>query len=258
MVEPLPQNWDEAVRWFLGGTVVFALGFEGVTMALGAQFLLSGLSFLIAMGLLAFMVYWPPGGSLILVMVGAALLSFLGAMEIGKRFQLTGSRKMLTLGIVLMIIAVICAGIGGAVIYIGAIKGPVAGVSEGATTTQMTTSTAPAPIDHGVFAQSASLQILIRPNQDPLEISRENVWRWFVFKIANQNPQTHEIFPIGTYIFLTFDRPVQTGYRRVFSPSNPDLRFDVLDLTARSMVIAISNVDITGATVEVHVSGTPL
>ena len=57
MVEPLPETWDQAVRWFLGGTVVFALGFEGVTMILGAQFLLSGLCFVVAMSLLAFMVY---------------------------------------------------------------------------------------------------------------------------------------------------------------------------------------------------------
>lgn len=256
MVEPLPQNWDEAVRWFLGGTVVFALGFEGVTMALGAQFLLSGLSFLLAMGLLAFMVYWPPGGSLILVMVGAALLSFLGAMEIGKRFQLTGSRKMLALGIVLMVIAVVCAGIGGAVLYIGATR-PVAGVSEGTTTTQTSTSAAPtAPT--GALAQSASLQLLIRVNQEPQELARENIWRWFVFKMANRNPETNEIITLGTYFFVTFDRPVQTNYRRIFSPSNPALHFEVLDLTARSMVVAISNVDITGATVEMQVSVNPL
>ncbi len=123
MVEQLPDTWDGAVRWFLGGTVVFALGFEGVTMALTAQFLLSGLSFLIAMALLAFMVYWPPGGSLILLVVAVALLSFLGTMEVCKRRQLTWSPKMLTVGIGLMIVAVLCAGIGGAILIISVRQG---------------------------------------------------------------------------------------------------------------------------------------
>jgi len=58
MHDALPETWDAAVRWFLGGTVVFALGFEGITMMLGAQFLLSGVAFIVALALLAFMVYW--------------------------------------------------------------------------------------------------------------------------------------------------------------------------------------------------------
>jgi hypothetical protein len=125
------------------------------------------------------------------------------------------------------------------------------------TTTQATASVPPTPSDATV-AQSAALRLLMRPNQDPQELTKDNIWRWYAFKIANVNPRTHETFPIGTYIFLTFDRPVQGNYRRVFSPSNPDLRFDVLDLTARSMIIGISNVDTTGITIEIQVSGAPL
>lgn len=119
MVEQLPDTWDGAVRWFLGGTVVFALGFEGVSVALSGKFLLSGLSFLIAMGLLALMVYWPPGGSLILIMVAAALLSVLGTLEACKRLQLAGGRRMLIAGVVLLVVAIMAASVGGAIHFVG-------------------------------------------------------------------------------------------------------------------------------------------
>lgn len=134
MHDGLPDTWDAAVRWFLGGTVVFALGFEGITMMLGARFLLSGVAFIVALALLAFMVYWPPGGSVILVLVAAALFSFLGTMEACKRFGLTGGQKMLTtIGIALMIVAVLCAGIGGAVLFVSignSTQGPSLGQPE--------------------------------------------------------------------------------------------------------------------------------
>jgi hypothetical protein len=109
----------------------------------------------------------------------------------------------------------------------------------------------------GALAARASLQLLMRPNQDPQELSRDNVWRWFAFKIMGQD-QTGKQVPIATFIYLTFDRPIETNYRRVFSPSNPNLHFDVLDLTARSMIIGIQNVDPSGQTIEVQISGTPL
>jgi len=104
---PLPGNFDDGVHWFLGTIVLFALGFEGVTMGLGGQFLLSGIAFVIALGLLAFMVYWPPGSALMLLIVGAALLSFLGTLEACKRWNVGGGRKMLTIGIGLMVVAVV-------------------------------------------------------------------------------------------------------------------------------------------------------
>jgi hypothetical protein len=115
----------------------------------------------------------------------------------------------------------------------------------------------PAPAPQGGLAARASLQLLMRPNQDPQELSRDNVWRWFAFKILGQDPTGTRV-PIATFIYLTFDRPVQTNYRRVFSQSNPNLHFDILDLTERSMIIGIQNVDPTGATIEVQVSGAPL
>jgi hypothetical protein len=249
---PIPGNFDDGVHWFLGTIVLFALGCEGVTMVLGGQFLLSGIAFVIALGLLAFMVYWPPGSALILLMVGAALLSFLGTLEACKRWNISGGRKMLTVGIGLMVVAVICAAIGGAILLVG-----VQTQSATATVTTQTTASAVAAPSGIVLAPSATLRLLIRPNQDPQELVRDNVWRWFVFKMMGVNPAGQQI-TLATFIFLTFDHPVQTGYRRVFSLSNPNLRFDILELNERSMIATINNVDITGETVEVQVSGSPL
>ena len=188
-------------------------------------------------------------------MVGAALLSFLGAMEVCTRFIRTGSRNMLTVGIVLMVVAVVCAGIGGAILYVGLGKGTEAA---GITTTTGSGASVMPPPSGDVLAEKASLRLLMRPNQDPLELSNDNIWRWYSFKTIGQNAETKQLFPIGTYFFLTFTHPIKTNYRRVFSASNADWHFDILDLTSRSMVIAINNVDVTGATIEIHVSGSPL
>jgi hypothetical protein len=123
-----------------------------------------------------------------------------------------------------------------------------------ATTTQTTASAAPTP---STEVQGATLRLLLRPNQDPQEQAKDNVWRWFVFKTMGQAPDG-KLTTLATYIFITFDKPVQTNYRRVFSPSNPALHFDVPDLTARSMIVTINNIDLAGETVEINVSGSPL
>lgn len=107
------------------------------------------------------------------------------------------------------------------------------------------------------MAPGASLRLLMRPNQDPLELSKDNIWRWFVFRTMEYNDKG-EMIGVATFFFITFDRPVQTSYRRVFSPNQPNWHFNVLDLTARSMVVAIANADVSSATVEVQVSGSPL
>jgi hypothetical protein len=118
-------------------------------------------------------------------------------------------------------------------------------------------SPAPESQNQTALVERSSLRLLMRPRQDPQEISKENIWRWFVFKALGLSAEGKEI-SIGTFIFLSFDRPTNTNYRRVFSPSEPNLRFDVLDISARSMVIFVGNVDVTGQTVEIHVSANPL
>jgi hypothetical protein len=103
----------------------------------------------------------------------------------------------------------------------------------------------------------AGLELLIRPNQDPKEISKDNVWRWFVFKTLGRDPKGKTIL-IGTYIFLVFDKPVPTAYRKAFSPNFPNTRFQIIEFTERSMVIFVDSADLDNATIEVKVSDKPV
>lgn len=112
----LPTNLDGVVRWFFIGTIVFALGFEGVTMLLEAKFILSLASFVMAAVLLGVMVYmpWLPG----IVLAGSfgLPLIFLGVVEFCKKRKL-GGRTMLLTGVGMMIVALVVAVVGGAILY---------------------------------------------------------------------------------------------------------------------------------------------
>jgi hypothetical protein len=81
--------------------------------------------------------------------------------------------------------------------------------------------------------------------------------RWFAFSLKGLDANKNK-FEIATHVYLTFYRPTSTNCRRVVSPSNPNLHFNILDITQRSMVIGINNVDISGETIEVQVSEAPL
>jgi hypothetical protein len=54
----VPKTWEGAARWFLGGTIIFASGFEAVVMFWEGKFLFSLGSFLVAIFLLAILIYW--------------------------------------------------------------------------------------------------------------------------------------------------------------------------------------------------------
>jgi hypothetical protein len=188
--------------------------------------------------------------------IAAALLSIVIAVYWDGIFR----RHKLT--VVLWGLAIIGLLLFGGAIGALAVRGNFFGAaSDGAAvteTTSTTTSASSSPVPAGsASVQRASLRLLIRPNQDPEELTKENVWRWFVFTTVGVGANG-ERSPLATYIFLTFDRPVRTNYRRVFSPSNANLHFEVPDLTERSMVVGINNVDLTGQTVEIQVSGDPL
>jgi hypothetical protein len=120
---PLPETWDAGVRWLLGTTIVFALGFEGVTMLLAGKFILGSGSVFLALGLTAFIVYWPSGGSVILLMAGLPILLFLGTVEFCKRYKFKGP-KLLIIGMILLVAAVALAGIGGALVFVHVSKEP--------------------------------------------------------------------------------------------------------------------------------------
>ena len=226
----LPSNFKKAAIAFLYGTVVFALGFEGVVKTVEGEIVTAVLCFGAAGLLTAGLIWWNnrTGGA---------------------------ARKMLPY-------AFVAIGVLGALLIVAAVIGFVASRDATAitTTTQTTAAsvvtTAPSS-PANVLAERASIRLLMRPNQEPQELAKENVWRWFVFRSVGQT-QDGKHFPIGTYIFLTFDRPTNVSYRRVFSPSNPDLRFQVIEITESSMVIKIDNVELSGVTVEAQISAKPL
>jgi len=54
----LPKNWEGAARWFLGGTIVFASGFEAVVLFWEGKFAAASGSFGFAIALMAILIYW--------------------------------------------------------------------------------------------------------------------------------------------------------------------------------------------------------
>jgi len=167
---PLPDSWDGAVRWFLGGTIVFALGFEGVTMFLDGKFLVSVASLLLAMGLLAFLVYWPAGGGLLLLLAGMPVLLFLATVEFCKRRKFR-NQTLVTIGIGLMLGAVVLAAIGGALIYVSTINQSEAKV----TAAQSSSSSVPDLAPGAPKLQPPIKSVPITPNSSHLRTRAEIV-----------------------------------------------------------------------------------
>ncbi|MCP3463493.1 hypothetical protein [Bradyrhizobium sp. CCGUVB23] len=54
----LPKNWEGAARWFLGGTIVFASGFEAVVLFWEGKLGAAASSFVVAIILMAILIYW--------------------------------------------------------------------------------------------------------------------------------------------------------------------------------------------------------
>ena len=54
----LPKNWEGATRWFLGGTIVFASGFEAVVLFWEGKLGAACGSFAVAVVLMAILIYW--------------------------------------------------------------------------------------------------------------------------------------------------------------------------------------------------------
>jgi hypothetical protein len=105
---------------------------------------------------------------------------------------------------------------------------------------------------------NARLRLLMRPQQDPEELTNENVYRWFCFRSLAKKADTGEVQHIATYIFLVFRHPVMPNYKRAFSPTHPNLRLEAIDTTSRSMVIIVDNDDPTSATLEMQLSEKPI
>jgi hypothetical protein len=105
---------------------------------------------------------------------------------------------------------------------------------------------------------TASVTLLMRPSQDPQEIANHNMYRWFVFRSVGLNANGNQTNIIGNYFFLIFEKPINSTYRRVTSLSNPNLMFNIIDISNRSAVIEISNTDLSGQTVELKFSDAPI
>ncbi|MBR1090660.1 hypothetical protein JQ621_24605 [Bradyrhizobium manausense] len=54
----LPKNWEGAARWFLGGTIVFASGFEAVVLFWEGKMAAAAGSLAFAIVLMAILIYW--------------------------------------------------------------------------------------------------------------------------------------------------------------------------------------------------------
>ncbi|MFI5001344.1 MAG: hypothetical protein ACHQK9_15815 [Reyranellales bacterium] len=226
----LPKSFKDAIPSFIWGTVVFACGFEGVVKTAEGD-------------------YWTAVGCFVAAVAVATVLFMWGntmAVIRGNTMQF-------------LLLAVAAAGL---ILISAAVVGYVAYRPSGTTTvssaTPQTGTSATPPAATVTLAQGASLQLLMRPKQDPQELGKENIWRWYSFQMAQKDAATGQLSPLVTFIFITFDQPVATNYRRVVSPSNPTLHFNVRDLTQRSMVISIESEDVTGATIDVRVSASPI
>lgn len=120
-----------------------------------------------------------------------------------------------------------------------------------------TSSSSPPPTDQDrIAAQAVHLQLLFRRNQEPQEIAKQNVWRWFVFTNLGVEKETGQKRILSTQIFLTFDQPIHSNYRRIVC--SKDVRANVLDFTARSAIVSIEEVELADWTIDIQFSATPL
>jgi hypothetical protein len=130
---PLPDTFGPALRWFVVGTIIFALGFEGIVMLWDGRILLSIISIASAIGLLAIIVYWPVLPSALLIgmaVIAASPAIFYATIKICRHLKLRGE-MLLNIGIILIFAALLTAVVGGALIYIGAVTNIQAGPSGG-------------------------------------------------------------------------------------------------------------------------------
>jgi hypothetical protein len=109
----------------------------------------------------------------------------------------------------------------------------------------------------GAIAKDVELRLLFRPNQEPLEVTNRNVWRWFVYANIDENPATRERRVRATQVILIFDRPIDALYRRI-AISRPDVRPQVIDLSARGAVISVNDTELTDTVMGVSFSADPI
>jgi hypothetical protein len=111
-------------------------------------------------------------------------------------------------------------------------------------------------IVRGTLSDQASLRLWFKPNEDAVELSKDNIWRWFAYVSVNINPLTNERKLMSTQIVLTFEEPITPLYRRV-SVSVAGVHANVIDFTARSAIISFNDANLENAVVEMDFGALP-
>lgn len=102
---------------------------------------------------------------------------------------------------------------------------------------------------------SAVIRLFLRTNEEPSEIYKRNIWRWFVYKIGSiETNGTRKI--LATHVFIIFEDEFAHLYRRItIAPSSSIVQ--VLDATNRSAIIVLDG-DIENVTLDAVFSNTPV
>jgi hypothetical protein len=119
---PLPDTVEGAVRWLLGGVLIFAFGFESVVMLWEGKFVLSASSLMIAITLTLLLVYWAYLPTIVLVaafILGLASipLVFYGILRFVRARRIPRPMLLIT-ATFLLLVALIAAIAGGALFYV--------------------------------------------------------------------------------------------------------------------------------------------
>lgn len=129
MEAPLPDTVEGAVRWLLGGVLIFAFGFESVVMLWEGKFVLSACSLVIATALTLLLVYWAYLPTIVLV--AAFILSlvsiplvFYGIFKFVRGRKIPKPMLFIT-ATFLLVVALIAAIAGGALFYVVKTTGSV-------------------------------------------------------------------------------------------------------------------------------------
>jgi hypothetical protein len=97
------------------------------------------------------------------------------------------------------------------------------------------------------------LKLAMRGLQNPQELFRTNVFRWFVQKTYGQSPNGDPIFQ-GQVFVVVFDKPFVPLYGTV-ECSKPGVHFEQFELSERMAMIGVAD-ELDGQTVEIRFGAT--
>ncbi len=86
---------------------------------------------------------------------------------------------------------------------------------------------------------NATLTVIFRKGQDPLEIKSENIGRWYVAYYGVTTEPGGGVSVAGAFFFIVFDTPIFNNYKRLYS-TNPEVRINIMDYSSRGVVVQIA------------------